>query len=115
MTIGLANFRDPAKLWLPQMLLMPLGKRTRSCAPCPDGRKGGRGTMMDLFKKVSETSAAEVRQKLETAAAGDFTLLDVREPVEYERGHLPGALHIPLSRLADRLGELDRSKPVVTY
>lgn len=29
MTIGLANFRDPAKLWLHKMLLMPLGKRLR--------------------------------------------------------------------------------------
>ena len=29
MTIGLANFRDPAKLWLPQMLLMPLGEKRR--------------------------------------------------------------------------------------
>ena len=71
--------------------------------------------MMDLFKKVSETSAEAVRQKLEAAAPGDFTLLDVREPAEYEKGHLPGAVHIPLSRLADRLGELDRSKPLVTY
>jgi rhodanese-related sulfurtransferase len=71
--------------------------------------------MMDLFRKVSETSAEAVRQKLEAAASGDFTLLDVREPAEYEKGHLPGAVHIPLSRLADRLGELDRSKPLVTY
>jgi rhodanese-related sulfurtransferase len=71
--------------------------------------------MMDLFKKVSETSAEAVRQKLDDAAPGDFTLLDVREPAEYKQGHLPGAVHIPLSRLADRLGELDRSKPLVTY
>jgi rhodanese-related sulfurtransferase len=71
--------------------------------------------MMDLFRKVPETSAEEVRRKLDAAGPGDFTLLDVREPAEYERGHLPGAVHIPLSGLADRLGELDRSKPLVTY
>ena len=71
--------------------------------------------MMDFFKKVSETSADEVRQKLEAAGPGDFTLLDVREPAEYEKGHLPGAVHIPLSGLADSLGEIDRSKPIVTY
>jgi sterol desaturase/sphingolipid hydroxylase (fatty acid hydroxylase superfamily) len=29
MTIGLANFRDPSKLLLPHMLLMPLGDKTR--------------------------------------------------------------------------------------
>jgi len=29
MTIGLANFRDPSKLWLPHMLFMPLGEKRR--------------------------------------------------------------------------------------
>jgi sterol desaturase/sphingolipid hydroxylase (fatty acid hydroxylase superfamily) len=29
MTIGLANFRDPADLWLPRMVAMPLGERER--------------------------------------------------------------------------------------
>ncbi|QFZ16125.1 rhodanese-like domain-containing protein [Saccharothrix syringae] len=33
-------------------------------------------------------------------------LLDVREPDEWAAGHAPGALHIPMSELAGRLGEL---------
>ena len=47
-----------------------------------------------------------------------FTLLDVREPHEWEAGHLEGALHIPLGRLLgtpETLGELNRSEPVVIY
>lgn len=28
--------------------------------------------------------------------------LDIRETDEYQAGHAPGALHVPLSRLADR-------------
>jgi len=40
-------------------------------------------------------------------------LLDVREPDEWEAGHAPEAVHIPLASLAARAGELDRDQPVV--
>jgi rhodanese-related sulfurtransferase len=33
-------------------------------------------------------------------------LLDVREPAEYQAGHIPGAVNIPLSQLRQRHGEL---------
>jgi rhodanese-related sulfurtransferase len=42
-------------------------------------------------------------------------VLDVREPWEYERVHLPGALLIPLGELADRVGELNPSRPTAIY
>ncbi len=42
-------------------------------------------------------------------------ILDVRHPWEHDRARLPGALLIPLGELADRLGELDPSRPVATY
>ena len=44
-----------------------------------------------------------------------FTLLDVRKHGEWEAGRLEGATHIFLGELADRLDELDRSRPVVTF
>lgn len=34
------------------------------------------------------------------------TLLDVREQDEWDAGHAPNALHIPMGELAGRLGEL---------
>lgn len=42
---------------------------------------------------------------------GDDLLLDVREDDEWQAGHAPGAVHIPLGALPDRLAELpaDRS------
>lgn len=43
---------------------------------------------------------------------GSVTLLDVRAPHEYRGGHIPSARNIPLDQLRERLGELDRSKPV---
>jgi rhodanese-related sulfurtransferase len=44
---------------------------------------------------------------------GDHTLVDVREPEEWVSGHLPGAIHIPLNDLPDRLSEIPGDKPVV--
>jgi rhodanese-related sulfurtransferase len=46
---------------------------------------------------------------------GDYLLLDVRQPAEYQEGHIPGARLIPLPELADRLDELDQDKPVFAY
>lgn len=43
----------------------------------------------------------------------DHTLLDVRELHEFIKGHIPGALHIPLSELEDRTDEIPDDKPVV--
>jgi len=42
-------------------------------------------------------------------------LLDVREPNEWEIGHLPGATRISVNELADRLGELDTAREMVVY
>jgi rhodanese-related sulfurtransferase/rubrerythrin len=46
---------------------------------------------------------------------GEVTLVDVREPQEYEAGHLPGAQLIPLSQLLDRKNEIDSSNTTVMY
>ena len=42
-------------------------------------------------------------------------ILDVREAAELEVFSIPGAVHIPLGKLRQRLGELDRSRPVVVF
>jgi NADPH-dependent 2,4-dienoyl-CoA reductase/sulfur reductase-like enzyme/rhodanese-related sulfurtransferase len=42
-------------------------------------------------------------------------LIDVRDADEYARGHVPGALHLPLNQLRSRLGELPRDQPLRTY
>ena len=50
----------------------------------------------------------------QVAAALDrgAVVVDVREPVEFRDGHLPGAVNIPMGHLTRRLGELDRARPV---
>ena len=44
---------------------------------------------------------------------GEIQLVDVREPYEYEAGHIAGARHIELERLASQAETIDRERPVV--
>jgi len=69
----------------------------------------------DLFSHVKSISVDEAQRLIEERQPGSYTLVDVREPAEYEAGHIPGALFIPLSDLPDRLEEIDSSKPVFAY
>jgi len=46
---------------------------------------------------------------------GDILVLDVRPRKEFEAGHIPGAISMPLSELRDRLSELAGDLDVVAY
>lgn len=46
---------------------------------------------------------------------GDVTVLDVRPREEYDAGHIPGALSLPVAELERRLGELPKRKEVIAY
>ena len=54
-------------------------------------------------------------EDIEKLRETDGVFLDVRSPKEFERGHLEGAAHIPVDNLRERLGELDKSKPLYVY
>ena len=49
------------------------------------------------------------------AGKNGLQVVDVRSPEEWSKGHLPGAIHIPLALLPDRIGELDASAPIVLH
>jgi rhodanese-related sulfurtransferase len=61
-----------------------------------------------------EVGTLQVTQLINHANA---LLLDVRETKEYEGGKLPNAMHLPLSQLKDRKGELAKyvKRPVIAY
>ena len=42
-------------------------------------------------------------------------LIDVRNPDEFQTGHIAGAKLIPLGELEGRLGDIDKGKPVLLY
>ena len=46
------------------------------------------------------------------AVDGGEAFIDVREPGEFREGHIPGAVNVPMSRLASRLDDLDRTRRV---
>lgn len=41
-------------------------------------------------------------------------IIDVRTPQEFQGGHAPGAINIPLDVLPGKLAKLDKSKPIIT-
>jgi rhodanese-related sulfurtransferase len=53
--------------------------------------------------EVTQAPIADVPSTFE----GSVILLDVREDDEWQRGHAPGAQHIPMSQVPSRLGEID--------
>jgi hydroxyacylglutathione hydrolase len=45
----------------------------------------------------------------------ELQVVDVRGANEWEEGHIPGAVHIPLGYLADRIDELPGDRPIVVH
>jgi rhodanese-related sulfurtransferase/rubrerythrin len=65
--------------------------------------------------EVEELTANEIKTILDKDKAGQYLLVDVRQPEEYETGHIPGSVLIPLGELEARQAELDRNKKIITY
>ena len=60
-----------------------------------------------------ETDVSDVHAAL---GAPGWVLVDSRSTEAWEQGHIPGALHLPISEIAARAAELiDRDTDVVTY
>jgi rhodanese-related sulfurtransferase len=70
--------------------------------------------LIQRFYGVTQLPAARAVQ---LANRDSGTFLDVREPNEYAAGHIPKAVHIPLSQLAGRLAEIEtlRDRPLIVY
>ena len=68
-----------------------------------------------FFTPVQSMNPDEARDYLSDKTLQEVTILDVRQPGEYEEGHIPGAKLVPMAVLTDSLAEIDRSKPVLVY
>jgi rhodanese-related sulfurtransferase/rubrerythrin len=68
-----------------------------------------------LFPPVASLEAEEARAYIAAHPEGTYTILDVRQPGEYEAEHLPGAELIPLPQLADDYRLLDPEKPTIVH
>ena len=65
------------------------------------------------FSTGGDPAAAVIdhAEMVKASAEGSCAIVDVREPHEYEAGHIPGAINQPLSRFDP--AELPQGKPVV--
>lgn len=70
---------------------------------------GLQGASQDTTKMPLEVSVSEANQMRDDGAF----ILDVREPNEWEAGHIPGATLIPLGELESRLAEIPTDQTVV--
>ena len=68
-----------------------------------------------MFGPVEDMAAADLDGWRGRTGEGNYQLVDVRQPAEYERGHIPGAVLVPLAELPGRSGELSPDLPVVVY
>lgn len=68
-----------------------------------------------FFTPVQSIDGDQAKKFIADKSPGELTILDVRQPGEYEDGHIPGAKLIPLPDLTERLGEIDPRKPTLVY
>jgi rhodanese-related sulfurtransferase/glyoxylase-like metal-dependent hydrolase (beta-lactamase superfamily II) len=76
--------------------------------------RGGMKAWLHAGLEVSRSELAGPAAVRKAIATGAVTL-DVREPNEFDEGHIPGALHVPLGSLERRSDALPRDRPIVTY
>ena len=83
-------------------------------------------TLEELLAGVKAIDMDDVRAQIAQAEQGEIDLdsfaaehaagayvLDVREDDEYAAGHVPGAVHVPMGQVADRIGELPEGRILV--
>jgi rhodanese-related sulfurtransferase len=60
---------------------------------------------------VEELTPDEVKAKLE--GDEDVQVVDIRQPAEYEDGHIPGAINVPMGELPSRVDDLEWGDDIV--
>lgn len=68
-----------------------------------------------IFYRVKNTVIADsksVKDKIQSGAK----IFDVRTVDEFQSGHYPGAINIPVDQISKRIEEFgDKSKPIIVY
>lgn len=69
----------------------------------------------ELFPRRDEFEPVSRQELLDRLRCGSAAVLDVRPEDEFNMGHLPSALNIPLAQLERRLAELPANREIVAY
>ena len=70
---------------------------------------------LQFFRRVNSMDAQAARALMEGLDGTEFNLIDVRQPGEYQKAHLPGAMLIPMADLEASSTELDPELPTLVY
>jgi rhodanese-related sulfurtransferase len=70
-----------------------------------------------VARRLSGIPQLSITEAVQLINRRDPLVLDVREPGEYNAGHIAGAKHIPVGALKSRLAEVDKwkDKPVLVH
>jgi hydroxyacylglutathione hydrolase len=63
-----------------------------------------------LIERIGQMSVHELNER-----KSSLQVIDVRSPGEWKKGRVPGARHIFVPELGNRMSELDRNKPTAVY
>ncbi|MAF50314.1 MAG: metalloregulator ArsR/SmtB family transcription factor [Rhodospirillales bacterium] len=67
------------------------------------------------FNERDNLEPVSRKELLARTKEGLVTVLDVRPPEEYQAGHIPGAVNLPLGDLKKRLKDLPKGQQVIAY
>jgi len=70
--------------------------------------------LVKLFGFLGRLGIKQISPK-ELDGKKGMVLLDVRTNKEYEGGHIPGSIHVPLSDIGDKIKKLKKDKELVVY
>lgn len=67
------------------------------------------------FERLDELKPVKREELLQLVSSGEAVVVDVRPAGEYQAGHIPGAISIPLDSLSKHLAKLPKNQEVVAY
>lgn len=71
--------------------------------------------VVGYFNDRDSLEAISRKELLRRSEDGLVTVLDVRPSEEFEAGHIPGALNVPLDEIAQHLANLPKEQEVIAY
>lgn len=72
---------------------------------------------LELENRLSKVNQVTPAQAVRLMDDEKLVVVDTREPQEFDSGYIKGAVHIPMSQMKKRMGELEKykSRPVLIY
>lgn len=74
-----------------------------------------RQLLREMAERDESLEPIDAEAALELARGGKATLIDVRPRVEFEAGHLPGAISMPPDEVAQAAGDVPADRTAIAY